>query len=425
MKPESLMMSYGYNPMWSEGAVKSPIFQTSTFVFRTAKEGKRFFEIAYGKGDARDNESLGLIYSRINNPNMQILEERLALLEGTAEAAAFESGMSAITTVMLAYLKPGDVLLFSNPVYGGTHHFIHHYLVDQGILIMPYNAGEASSDIMERLENKGWAGKTKLIYVETPANPTNTLFDLEELNKLKMLLALHNQEIKLVVDNTYMGPLWQKPMDFGADIICYSATKFLNGHSDVIAGAVMAGHAEMKKIRTLRTFLGNMIAPYTAWLLTRSLETLHLRMERQTANAKKVAGYLLKDARITKVLFPGIKGSSSEQCRIFNEQCKEPGAMIAFEVDGGEEQAFKILDNLKLIKLAVSLGSNESLAQHPFSMTHADVPDDEKISEGITPGLIRLSVGIEHPDDIIADLSHALQAAYNDASVSAGAVLEN
>lgn len=425
MKPESLMMSYGYNPMWSEGAVKSPIFQTSTFVFRTAKEGKRFFEIAYGKGDARDNESLGLIYSRINNPNMQILEERLALLEGTAEAAAFESGMSAITTVMLAYLKPGDVLLFSNPVYGGTHHFIHHYLVDQGILIMPYNAGEASSDIMERLENKGWAGKTKLIYVETPANPTNTLFDLEELNKLKMLLALHNQEIKLVVDNTYMGPLWQNPMDFGADIICYSATKFLNGHSDVIAGAVMAGHAEMKKIRTLRTFLGNMIAPYTAWLLTRSLETLHLRMERQTANAKKVAGYLLKDARITKVLFPGIKGSSAEQCRIFNEQCKEPGAMIAFEVDGGEEQAFKILDNLKLIKLAVSLGSNESLAQHPFSMTHADVPDDEKISEGITPGLIRLSVGIEHPDDIIADLSHALQAAYNDASVSAGAVLEN
>ncbi|MGB4773233.1 MAG: aminotransferase class I/II-fold pyridoxal phosphate-dependent enzyme [Chitinophagaceae bacterium] len=413
MKPESLMMSYGYNPMWSEGAVKSPIFQTSTFVFQSAKEGKRFFEIAYGKGDARENESLGLIYSRINNPNMQILEERLALLEGSEEAAAFESGMSAITTVMLAYLKPGDVLMFSNPVYGGTHHFIHHYLIEQGIHIMPYAANESVEDIMTRLSRNGWIGKVKLVYVETPANPTNILFDLALLSTLKnSLQSAGAQEVKLVVDNTYMGPLWQKPMAFGADIVCYSATKFLNGHSDVIAGAVMAGHAEMKRIRTLRTFLGNMIAPYTAWLLTRSLETLHIRMERQTANAKKVAAYLLHHERISRVLFPGIVGSSSQQEQIFREQCLEPGAMIAFEVEGGEESAFQVLDHLKLIKLAVSLGSNESLAQHPYTMTHADVPDDEKILEGITPGLVRLSVGIEHSDDIIADLEQALQMAF-------------
>lgn len=413
MKPESLMMSYGYNPMWSEGAVKSPIFQTSTFVFRNAREGKRFFEIAYGKGDARENEQLGLIYSRINNPNMQILEERLALLEGSEEAAAFESGMSAITTVMLTYLKPGDVLLFSNPVYGGTHHFIHHFLVDQGIHIMPYTDEESAGQIMERLMQKGWASKVRMIYVETPANPTNTLFDIEELNTLKVdLRMMYGEDVKLVVDNTYMGPLWQKPMEFGGDIICYSATKFLNGHSDVIAGAVMAGHADMKRIRTLRTFLGNMIAPYTAWLLTRSLETLSLRMERQTANAKKVAAFLDHHAHIGKVMFPGMKGSSAQQLRLFREQCLEPGAMIAFEVEGGEDAAFAVLDNLKLVKLAVSLGSNESLAQHPFTMTHADVPDNEKQRLGITPGLIRLSVGIEHVDDIIADLEHAIEVAF-------------
>jgi methionine-gamma-lyase len=404
------MMSYGYNPQWSEGAVKSPIFQTSTFVFRNAKEGKRFFEVAYGKGDAKTNEHLGLIYSRINNPNMQILEERLALLEGADGAAAFESGMSAITTVMFSYLKPGDVLVYSNPIYGGTHHFIHHFLTEMGIKLVPFEAHHTAEEIYYMINGMGLASDVKMIYVETPANPTNSLFDIEELNSLKgELHRKYGHDIKLVVDNTYMGPLWQKPMEFGADLVCYSATKYLNGHSDVIAGAVMGGADEIKRVKTLRTFLGNMIAPYTAWLLTRSLETLSLRMERQTANAKKVAAFLQNHDKVEKVLFPGMDTADEQQMRIYRDQCLEPGAMISFIVRGGEAGAFRVLDNLKLIKLAVSLGSNESLAQHPFTMTHADVPDDEKNKLGITEGLIRLSVGIEHPEDIIDDLAESLK----------------
>jgi methionine-gamma-lyase len=251
-----------------------------------------------------------------------------------------------------------------------------------------------------------------MIYIETPANPTNTLFDIRELNGVRQwLCSKYGNDVKLVVDNTYMGPLWQKPLEFGADLVCYSATKFLNGHSDVIAGAVMGGTVEVKKVRTLRTFLGNMIAPYTAWLLTRSLETLSLRMERQAANAKKVAAYLADHPAVRAVFFPGFKGSSERQMSIFREQCIEPGAMISFEVFGGEENAFKVLDNLKLVKLAVSLGSNESLAQHPYTMTHADVPDEEKVRLGISESLVRLSVGIEHPDDIIEDLAKALSKA--------------
>lgn len=403
-------MSYGYNPQWSEGAVKSPIFQTSTFVFRNAKEGKRFFEIAYGKGDPKTNEHLGLIYSRINNPNMQILEERLALLEGSEEAAAFESGMSAITTVMLSYLKPGDALVYSNPIYGGTHHFIHHFLTDIGIRLVPFEAHHTAEEIYHMIKVQGLVNQVKMIYVETPANPTNILFDLKELRSLADVVGRkQGNDVALVVDNTYMGPLWQKPMEFGADLVCYSATKFLNGHSDVIAGAVMGGAIAIKRVKTLRTFLGNMIAPYTAWLLTRSLETIVLRMERQTANAKKIASFLLEQDMVEKVLFPGLN-CDGKQMKVYQYQCLEPGAMISFVVRGGEEAAFKVLDHLELIKLAVSLGSNESLAQHPFTMTHADVPDNEKNRLGITEGLIRLSVGIEHPDDIIEDLSRALKS---------------
>jgi methionine-gamma-lyase len=302
-------------------------------------------------------------------------------------------------------------LIYSSPIYGGTHHFIHHFLKDIGVHIVPFGSEQTHNEIMKNLQDIGLANKVKMIYVETPANPTNTLFDIKELDHLKMMLrGQYGHEVMLVVDNTYMGPLWQKPLEFGADIICYSATKFLNGHSDVIAGAVMAGAAEIKKVKTLRTFLGNMIAPYTAWLLTRSLETLSLRMERQAANAKQVAAYLMTHPLVSKVMFPGAAGNEYNQMKIFREQCLEPGAMISFEVKGGEAAAFSVLDNLKMVKLAVSLGSNESLAQHPYTMTHADVPDEEKIRLGISEGLIRLSVGIEYPDDIISDLEYALSA---------------
>ena len=402
------MMSFGYTPEWSEGSVKPPIFQTSTFVFKTAEEGKRFFEVAYGKSELNAKEEIGLIYSRINNPNMQILEERLAVLEGSESAAAFESGMSAISTTMLSYLKPGDILIYGNPVYGGTHHFITHFLKDIGVKILPFSSKTKAKEIITKLETSEYSGNVKMIYFESPANPTNSLFDLDELKKLKDEISVKSSnEIMLVMDNTYLGPLWQKPLDFGVDIVCYSATKFLNGHSDVIAGCAMGSEQVIRPIKTLRTFLGSMIAPYTAWLLTRSLETLHLRMAKQGENAEKVVNYLISHKSVKTVSFPGIETMGKKQNKIFKRQCLGSGAMISFEVFGGEKEAFKFLNNLKLIKLAVSLGSNESLAQHPHSMTHADVPDDIKEKIGINQGLIRLSVGIENAEDIISDLNNA------------------
>ena len=404
------MMSFGYTPEWSEGSVKPPIFQTSTFVFKNAEEGKRFFEVAYGKSELNAKEEIGLIYSRINNPNMQILEERLAVLEGGESAAAFESGMSAISTTMLSYLKPGDILIYGNPVYGGTHHFITHFLKDIGVKILPFSSETKTQEIITKLETSEYSGNVKMIYFESPANPTNSLFDLDELKKLKDEISVKSSnEIMLVMDNTYLGPLWQKPLDFGVDIVCYSATKFLNGHSDVIAGCAMGSEQVIRPIKTLRTFLGSMIAPYTAWLLTRSLETLHLRMAKQGENAEKVVNYLMSHKSVKTVSFPGIDTMGEKQNEIFKRQCLGSGAMISFEVFGGEKEAFKFLNNLKLIKLAVSLGSNESLAQHPYSMTHADVPDDIKLKIGINQGLIRLSVGIENAEDIIDDLNNAFK----------------
>ena len=404
------MMSFGYTPEWSEGSVKPPIFQTSTFVFKTAEEGKRFFEVAYGKSELNAKEEIGLIYSRINNPNMQILEERLAVLEGSESAAAFESGMSAISTTMLSYLKPGDILIYGNPVYGGTHHFITHFLKDIGVKILPFSSETKTQEIITKLDTSEYSGNVKMIYFESPANPTNSLFDLDELKKLKDEISVKSSnEIMLVMDNTYLGPLWQKPLDFGVDIVCYSATKFLNGHSDVIAGCAMGSKQVIGPIKTLRTFLGSMIAPYTAWLLTRSLETLHLRMAKQGENAEKVVNYLISHKSVKTVSFPGIETMGKKQNEIFKRQCLGSGAMISFEVFGGEKEAFKFLNNLKLIKLAVSLGSNESLAQHPYSMTHADVPDDIKLKIGINQGLIRLSVGIENAEDIISDLNNAFK----------------
>ncbi|GCD80878.1 cystathionine gamma-synthase family protein [Schleiferia thermophila] len=409
MQPESLMMTYGYNPHWSEGAIKCPIFQTSTFVFKTAEEGKAFFELAYGKRYAKPGEIPGLIYSRLNNPNMQILEERLCLWDEAEEAAAFESGMSAIATTLLSYLKPGDALIYGNPVYGGTHHFINHYLVSIGVEVLPIHPKQSLREITSAIEASKLANKVKMIYIETPANPTNDLFDIELVSQLaNFLMNFTQSRPKIAVDNTYLGPVFQQPLKHGADLVLYSATKYLGGHSDLIAGVVLGKKTDLEQIKHLRTFLGNMISPNTAWLLMRSIETLKIRMEKQQENAQKVVQWLLNHSKIKRVYYPGIKSQGTEQIEIFKKQCLGPGAMISFDIEGGEKEAFTFLNRLKLIHLAVSLGSNESLAQHPYSMTHSDVPEDDKKLHNITPSMIRLSIGIEHVDDILADLHQAL-----------------
>jgi methionine-gamma-lyase len=410
MKPESLMMTHGYVPKWSENAVKCPIYQTSTFCFDSAEDGKRFFAEAYGKEPATEAGN-GLIYSRLNNPNLQILEERLALWENGDGAAVFESGMSAMSTVFLAFLKPGDSLVISAPTYGGTHHFVHHFLKDMGVNVIEFSSHTDLDALTEQLLADDNSARIRLIFAETPANPTNSLIDLEKLGRLKArLMQAHGKPVTFAVDNTYLGPIWQKPLEWNADLSCYSATKFLSGHSDLIAGAVVGKAEAIAAVRGLRTFLGNMASPNTAWLLTRSLETLSIRMAKQTENAQAIAQYLLGHPNVEAVYFPGLPNMGEAHCQLFAKQCKAPGAMISFDVKGGEAKAFRTLNALKLVKLAVSLGSNESLAQHPYHMTHADIPDEEKEKLGITDSMIRLSVGIEAAEDIIADLNQALNA---------------
>jgi len=408
-KPESLMMTYGYKPELSEGAVKCPIFQTSTFAFKTAEEGKAFFEVAYGKREQLPNEELGLIYSRINNPDLEILENRLCLWDQADDCAVFESGMSAITTVLLEMLEPGDLLLYSNPLYGGTDHFITHFLPKLGIHTLGFKPGEEHDKLVKKLEESGKADKLKLIYIETPANPTNDLIDIACCSQIAREYSTEDKQVVTAVDNTYMGPIWQQPLSLGADLVIYSATKYIGGHSDIIAGAVLGGRELMKRIKTLRTFLGNMAGPWTGWLLMRSLETLKIRMEKQQRNASRVADFLATHPKVKTVNYLGLIKKGTKEYDIYKKQYSGSGAMMSFELEGGEKEAFTFLNNLKLIKLAVSLGSTESLAEHPKTMTHAGV-DEESLREfQITDALIRISIGVENHEDIMWDIEQALE----------------
>ncbi|MCH7410713.1 cystathionine gamma-synthase family protein [Belliella sp. DSM 111904] len=405
--PESLMMTHGYKPELSEGAIKCPIFQTSTFVFKSAEEGKAFFEVAYGQREKEPNEELGLIYSRLNNPDLQILEERLCLWDEADECAVFESGMSAISTVMLEFLRPGDIMLYSKPVYGGTDHFINKVLPQYGIKGIGFTSEQTKEEILDLVKKD--KGNIKLIYVETPANPTNALFDLELCRDVADSISTDDQDVVVCVDNTYMGPLWQHPLKHGADLIVYSATKYIGGHSDLIAGAVLGKSKYMTRVRTLRTFLGNMAGPWTGWLLMRSLETLKVRMTQQATNTVEVAKYLQTHPKVEKVYYLGNLEAGSRQHDIFKKQLKCAGAMISFDIKGGEKEAFKFLNSLKLMKLAVSLGSTESLAEHPATMTHSDVSLEDRELLGISERLVRLSIGVEHFQDIIWDIEQALE----------------
>lgn len=405
--PESLMMSYGFNPEWSEGAIKPPIFQTSTFVFHTAEEGKAFFELAYGLREKDAEEELGLIYSRINNPNLEILEDRLGLWHDADLSAVFESGMSAISTVLLEFLKPGDLLLFSSPTYGGTDHFIEHFLESIGVEAISFTSLEEKDEILNKINNSGKADRLKLIYIETPANPNNSLIDIQMCREIADEVGA-NHKVAVAVDNTYMGPLWSNPLEHGADLVIYSATKYIGGHSDIIAGAVMGHEEEMSRVRVLRTFLGNMASPHTAWLLTRSLETLKIRMEQQMKNAELLADFLNGHEKVEKVYYLGLLKEGTKDYELYKKQYSSPGAMISFDIQGGEKEAFAFLNHLHLFKLAVSLGSTESLAQHPATMTHIGVDAETKKSVNVTEKLVRLSIGLEHIDDLIMDVGQAL-----------------
>jgi methionine-gamma-lyase len=409
LHPESLMMSYGYRPEWSEGALKSPIFQTSTFVFQNAEEGKSFFEVAYGLRERKPDENLGLIYSRFNNPDLEILEDRLSLWDKAESCAVFKSGMAAIASTLLTYLRPGDVLVHSEPLYGGTQYLIQKFLAQFGIRSRHFLAGTGGDSLEEAVNDDEIADRLSMIFIETPANPTNMLVDIQHVvEKAKRLSG--KRRVLVVVDNTFLGPLWQHPLSMGAHLVIYSLTKFVGGHSDLIAGAVLGSRELLTPIRTLRAFLGSMPGPWTGWLALRSLETLKLRMTSEMKNARYVADFLADHPKVDRVHYLGHLEEGTPQYDIYRKQCLGPGSMISFDIHGGEAEAFRFLNALQLIKLAVSLGGTESLAEHPATMTHADVDQEEKRSMGITPSMVRLSIGVEHPEDLIADIRQALDA---------------
>jgi methionine-gamma-lyase len=404
MRPESLMMSYGYRPEDSEGAVKPPIFQTSTFVFRSAEEGKEFFSWAYGLKERDPLKPMGLIYSRLNNPDLEILEDRLNLWDGAEESAVFSSGMAAISTTLLALVPVGTSVVFSRPVYGGTDYLMGRILPSFGIPTRELMAGDDPARVVELCQELEAEGTPcRMVFLETPANPTITLTDIEGCAQIA-----HDFGALCAVDNTFLGPLYQSPLKQGADLVLYSATKYLGGHCDLLAGAALGSEELLEKIKALRTILGTMLDPHSAWLMLRSLETAKLRMTCARKNAEQVAAWLVRHPQIAKVHFAGYPETESQK-EIYRRQCKGPGGIIAFEIAGaGEQEAFHFLNAVRMIKLAVSLGGTESLIEHPSTMTHSDVPVEEQTKIGITPGLVRLSVGIEHHEDIIADLAYAL-----------------
>lgn len=404
LHPESQMMSHGYRPEWSEGSIKPPLFLTSTFAFPSAEAGKAYFAEAYGLTPATPGRAGGLIYSRLNNPDLEILEGRLNLWDRAEDTAVFSSGMAAISTSILALVPLGRSILFSRPLYGGTDYLLETILPEHGIVTREFPAGTDPQQLEPLFVELAGAGMpVALTLVETPANPTMTMTDIAGLAEVA-----HRHDSLLAVDNTFLGPLYQQPLAHGADLVLYSATKYLGGHSDLLAGAALGSRELVERVKLYRTILGSMLEPFSAWLLMRSLETAKLRITCARKNAERIAAWLARHPGVGRVHFPG-RSSDPAQQAIYRRQCSGPGAVVAFELaDAGEEEAFRFLDSVRLIKLAVSLGGTESLIEHPATMTHADVPPEDQRVYGITPALVRLAVGVEHPDDLIRDLDQAL-----------------
>jgi len=369
------------------GALNTPIYQTSTFIFDSAEQGGRRFALEEG----------GYIYTRLGNPTTTQIEEKIASLEGAEAGLATSSGMGAITSAVWTLLEAGDHMIAAKTLYGCTFAFCSHGLTRYGIEIDFVDTRDLEAVKAAMKDN------TKLIYIETPANPNMFLSDIAAIAEIA-----HAGGAKVMVDNTYMTPYLQRPIELGADIVVHSATKYLNGHGDVIAGFVVGEQEYIDQVRFfgVKDITGSVISPFDSFLINRGLKTLPLRMEKHCANAQAVAEFLEGHPAIESCTFPGLP--SFPQYELAKKQQKLPGAMIAFELKGGHDAGIQLMNSVKLCALAVSLGDAETLIQHPASMTHSPYTPEEQAAAFITPGLVRLSVGLEDVADIIADLKQAL-----------------
>lgn len=408
LKPATMMMGYGYDPVLSEGSLKPPIFLTSTFVFPNAAAGKRHFEGVTGK---RPGGAEGLVYSRFNGPNQEILEDRLAVWEEAEDALAFSSGMSAIATLFLSMVKPGDTIVHSGPLYAATETLIARILGRFGVHWLDFPAGATREEI-DAVMQKAATGNVALIYLESPANPTNALVDVQAVRASRDAIFTGANKPPIAIDNTFLGPIWAQPLKQGAELVVYSLTKYAGGHSDLVAGSVVGGKEHINTIRMMRNTIGTICDPNTAWMLLRSLETLELRMSRAGENAAKVCAFLQGHPKVEKVGYLGFLegGDDARQADIYRRHCIGAGSTFSLYLKGGEKEAFAFLDALKIAKLAVSLGGTETLASAPAAMTHLSVPQARKDALGISDNLVRISIGVEDPDDLIADFEEALKA---------------
>jgi methionine-gamma-lyase len=402
------MMGHAFDPMLSEGSLKPPIFLTSTFVFENAAAGKRHFEGVTGK---RPGGAEGLVYSRFNGPNQEILEDRLGIWDEAEDALTFSSGMSAIATMMLALVKPGDVIVHSAPLYAATETLIGRILGRFGVTWLDFPAGATEPEIEAVVARAKETGRVALIYLESPANPTNALVDVEAVARVRdRLLDDGEERTPIAIDNTFLGPLWTRPLASGADLVVYSLTKYAGGHSDLVAGGITGSKAAINPIRMMRNTIGTITDPHSAWMLLRSLETLELRMSRAGENAAKVCAFFRDHPKVESVGYLGFLDESSRQADIYRRHCTGAGSTFSLYLKGGERESFAFLDALKIAKLAVSLGGTETLASCPAAMTHLSVPDARKAELGITDNLVRISVGVEDAGDLIADFEQALAA---------------
>ena len=406
LKPATLMMGHGYDPTLSEGSLKPPIFLTSTFAFESAAAGKRHFE---GVTGIRPGGAEGLVYSRFNGPNQEICEDRLSVWEEAEDALLFSSGMSAIATTLLALVQPGDVIVHSAPLYAATESLIGRILGKFGVQWVDFPAGATAEEIGAVIEQAKKLGRVAMIYLESPANPTNVLVDLEAVvARRDSVFAGVDHVPPIAIDNTFLGPLWHKPIAHGADLVIYSLTKYAGGHSDLVAGGVLGSNVLINTIRLMRNTIGTILDPHSAWMLLRSLETLELRMSRAGENAAKVCAWLRDQPQVEKVVYLGFP-ETERQADIYRRHCTGAGSTFSLYLKGGEAEAFAFLDALKIAKLAVSLGGTETLASHPAAMTHLSVPAERKKALAIGDNMVRISIGCEDADDLIADFAQALR----------------
>lgn len=383
---DTLVIHEGYDDSKHHGSLAVPLYQTSTYSFENAIQGEKRFA----------GEEAGNIYSRLGSPTVSVLEERIAALENGAAALAFGSGMAAVSSILVHLTKAGDHIICSRGIYGCTFGFLR-------ILQEKYNITHNLISMTNEEEiEKAITPETVCIYVETPINPTMELVDLQMVCNVA-----RKHGLVVVVDNTFTSPYLQNPIDYGADYVLHSATKYINGHGDVIAGLLVGKDAdEMQKLKmSVQKDYGAIMSPFDAWLLIRGLKTLPVRMERHTANAEKILDYLKGQPLVEDIYYPFDAGNP--QFEIAKRQMKAGGGLISFTVKGGKESAQSFIDSLSLIKIAVSLGDAETLIQHPATMTHSGVPEADRLQMGITDSLLRLSVGLEHADDLIADLDSA------------------